>query len=139
MDSLVSVQSLQEHLMQQVEVSDVSPETTKALEHLIGSIDERGFLTQSPSDAALQTGLPLSNIQEAVHVLHGFDPPGIGSESLEECLLTQLSFLDRGNSLAARIVRDHFALLSRRRIPELAKMLLDHFLMHRIGDFDLCN
>jgi RNA polymerase sigma-54 factor len=123
MDSLVSVQSLQEHLMQQVEVSDVSPETTKALEHLIGSIDERGFLTQSPSDAALQTGLPLSNIQEAVHVLHGFDPPGIGSESLEECLLTQLSFLDRGNSLAARIVRDHFALLSRRRIPELAKKL----------------
>ncbi len=123
MDSLVSEPSLQEHLMRQAEVADATPEVTTALEYLIGSIDERGFLTQNSSDAALQSGMPLASIQAAITLLHGFDPPGIGSESLEECLLAQLTFRDKGNSLAARIVRDHFALLSRRRIPELARKL----------------
>jgi|UniRef100_UPI00404A94E3 RNA polymerase sigma-54 factor len=123
MDSLVSVPSLQEHLMQQAEMADLPDETLEALRHLIGSIDERGFLTQNPADAALQSGLCLAAIQEALQALRTFDPPGIGSESLEECLLAQLNSKDRGSSLAARIVRDHFPLLARRRIPELARKL----------------
>jgi RNA polymerase sigma-54 factor len=123
MDSLVSVPSLQEHLMQQAEMADLPEETVEALRHLIGSIDERGFLTQNPADAALQSGLPLAAMQEALQALRSFDPPGIGSESLEECLLAQLISKDKGSSLAARIVRDHFPLLARRRIPELARKL----------------
>ncbi|MCF7687193.1 MAG: RNA polymerase factor sigma-54 [Cephaloticoccus sp.] len=123
MDSLVSVPSLQEHLMRQAEIADLDSAATEALQHLIGSIDERGFLTQNPSDAALQSGLPLEAMQQAVKALQSFDPPGIGSQTLEECLLTQLTSKDKGNSLAARIVRDHFELLSRRRIPELARKL----------------
>ncbi|MFI5358056.1 MAG: RNA polymerase factor sigma-54, partial [Opitutales bacterium] len=67
--------------------------------------------------------LPLAAMQEALQVLRNFDPPGIGSHSLEECLLSQLNNQDRGTSLAARIVRDHFELLSRRRIPELSRKL----------------
>lgn len=123
MDSLVSVPSLQEHLMQQAEMADLPAETIEALKHLIGSLDERGFLTQSPSDAALQAGLPLSAMQDAANALKSFDPPGIGSASLEECLLAQLNGKEKGSSLAARIVRDHFPLLARRRIPELSRKL----------------
>lgn len=123
MDSLVSVPSLQEHLMQQAEMADLSPPVLAALKHLIGSLDDRGFLTQSPADAALQAGIPLDAMQEAHGIIRGFDPPGIGSLTLEECLLTQLKNKGRENSLAARILRDHFDLLSRRRIPELSRKL----------------
>ncbi|MFM1852066.1 MAG: hypothetical protein RIS54_1750 [Verrucomicrobiota bacterium] len=122
-DSLVSTPSLQEHLMQQADVAGLPPAEHEALRYLIGNIDERGFLTQSPADAALQSGLALTDIQAAAQVLRTFDPPGIGSQSLEECLLQQLTVADRGTSLAARIVRDHFDLLARRRIPELARKL----------------
>src|SRR5215213_6208713 len=57
-DSLVSETSLQEHLMQQAEMADISPEALEAMKHLVGGLDDRGFLTQSVSDVALQTGLP---------------------------------------------------------------------------------
>lgn len=122
-DSLVSETSLQEHLMQQAELADLSPNALEAIRHLIGSLDDRGFLTQTPSDVALQTGLPLDCVQEALKLLKTFDPPGIGAKDLAECLVLQLVAKGRGGSLATRMIRDHFDLLTRRRIPELGRKL----------------
>jgi RNA polymerase sigma-54 factor len=123
MDSLVSETSLQEHLMGQAELAELAPQTLAALRHLVGSLDDRGFLTQTPADVALQSGLPLEAVQKAVAALKTFDPPGIGAQDLSDCLLIQLSANGRGESLPARMVRDHFELLARRRIPELARKL----------------
>ncbi len=120
-DSLVSETSLQEHLMQQAELTNTSPETVEAMRYLVGCMDDRGFLTQLPPDVALQSGLSLDCVQEAARLLKTFDPPGIGAESLDECLRLQLIAKGRGESLAARILRDHFELLTRRRIPEIAR------------------
>jgi RNA polymerase sigma-54 factor len=123
MDSLVSETSLQEHLMGQAELAELKPETLAALRYLVGSLDDRGFLTQSPADVALQSGLSLESVQEAVATLKSFDPPGIGAQGLSDCLLIQLAANGRGESLPSRMVRDHFELLARRRIPELARKL----------------
>ncbi|QYM80532.1 RNA polymerase factor sigma-54 [Horticoccus luteus] len=122
-DSLVSETSLQEHLIRQAELADLSAPAMEAMRHLIGSLDDRGFLTQSPSDVALQTNLPFETVLSALGTLKTFDPPGIGSETLAECLLAQLQLKGRTDTLAARMLRDHFDLLSRRRIPELARKL----------------
>ncbi len=120
-DSLVSETSLQEHLMGQAELAEISPAGLEAMRHLVGSLDDRGFLTQTPADLALQSGLPLEAMQEAVRVLKTFEPAGLGAKDLPECLLLQLQAQGRGTILAARIVRDHFTLLTRRRIPDIAR------------------
>src|SRR5690606_9112093 len=120
-DSLVSEASLQEHLMRQAELSDVPAEVMEAVQYLVGSLDDRGFLTQSANDVALQTGLPLNVVQQALTLLKNLEPPGIGAANLQECLLLQLAAKGRSDSLAARIIRDQFPLLIRRRIPEIAR------------------
>lgn len=120
-DSLVSETSLQEHLMSQAEMADVDDATIDAMRYLVGSLDDRGFLTQSVSDIALQTALPLDAVQSAHALLKSLDPPGIGAMDLKECLALQLVAKGRGDSLAARIVRNHFPLLIRRRIPDIAR------------------
>ncbi len=122
-DSLVSETSLQQHLMQQAEVNDLSPVALDALRHLVGGLDDRGFLTQSAADVALQAGLDLAAVQEALKLLRSFEPAGIGATDLADCLLIQLIAKGRGQCLAARIIRDHFELLTRRRIPDLARKL----------------
>jgi RNA polymerase sigma-54 factor len=122
-DSVATETSLQEHLMRQAEMTDLPPKSMDAMRHLVGSLDDRGFLTVKAPDAALQTGLPLESVQEAMAVLKAFDPPGIGAETLAECLLAQLGAKGRPDSLASRIIRDHFELLTRRRIPELSRKL----------------
>src|SRR3954462_2029977 len=64
-DSLTSETSLQEHLMSQAELADSSPQVGEALRYLVGSLDDRGYLTSSLSDLALQSGLPLEAMQAA--------------------------------------------------------------------------
>jgi RNA polymerase sigma-54 factor len=120
-DSLTTETSLQQHLMQQAELADCPPRTLEALRFLVGSLDDRGYLTATLSDLALLSALPLATMQEAAQLLKTFDPPGIGAESLPDCLLIQLTLKGRGKSVAARIIRDHLTLLMRRRIPDLAR------------------
>ncbi len=120
-DSLVSGISLQEHLIQQGELSEMSAEQFTALNYLVGSLDDRGFLTSTLSDIALLARLPLKTVQEAHQMLMMFDPAGIGATDLQECLLIQLKIKRREKSLAAKILKNQFHLLLRRRIPEISK------------------
>ncbi len=122
-DSLTTETSLQQHLMQQAELADCPPQVLEALRYLVGSLDDRGYLTSTLADVALLSTLPLETIQAASKLLKSFDPPGIGAENLGDCLLTQLQHQGRGKSVAARIVRDHFDLLVRRRIPDLSRKM----------------
>ncbi len=120
-DSLTSTTSLQEHLMDQATMSEDDKEVLQALEYLIGNLDECGFLTESLSDAALVTNLPLRKLQAASKLLKTLDPVGIGSENVQECLLTQLQAKGRKDALIAKIIRNHWNLLLRRRIPDIAR------------------
>lgn len=120
-DSLTTVTSLQEHLMGQAEQSDCPASVLEALRFLVGSLDDRGYLTATLSDLALLANLPLATMQEASKLLLTFEPAGIGAENLADCLLIQLAQKGREKSVAARIIRDHFDLLVRRRIPDLAR------------------
>lgn len=120
-NSLVSGISLQEHLMGQAKLSDLDEEQIEAMGFLIGSLDDRGYLTSSLLELSLLSRKPLGKLKEAHRVLKTLDPPGIGAEDLQDGLLIQLKQRDRENSLAARVVKHHFNLLPRRRIPEIAK------------------
>lgn len=122
-DSLVSETSLQEHLMQQAEMADLTDAQKEAMEYLVGSLDNNGFLTATLSDIALMSNLPLNSVQEAHQILLSFDPPGIGCADLRKCLLLQLKLKGRSTSVAARITKDHFDLLTRRRIPDIARRM----------------
>lgn len=123
MNSLTTSVSLQQHLIEQAELADCSNQEREALLYLIGSIDDNGFLTETVSNIALNSGIPYSSVNKASQTLKTFDPTGIGTKDIQDCLATQLELRGRGTSIAARILRDHFKLLLRRRIPELSRKL----------------
>lgn len=123
LESLTTDTSLQEHLMNQVDLADVAPPEREAMRYLVGSLDDRGFLTAKLPDIALLSNLPLEVVQAASRLLKTFEPAGIGAEDLADCLLIQLAHKGREKSVAARIIRDHFDLLVRRRIPDIARRI----------------
>jgi RNA polymerase sigma-54 factor len=120
-DSLVSSTSLQEHLINQADLSDLNEDQHRAITYLIGSLDDRGYLTSKLPDLALLAQLPLRQVQEAHTLLKTLDPAGIGAVDLQDCLLIQIKINGRNNSLAGKILKEQFPLLLRRRIPEIAK------------------
>ncbi len=122
-DSLTTETSLQEHLIRQAELAESTPEIMEGVEYLIGSLDNRGYLTSSLSDIALNSNLSLKTIQGAQKLLKTLDPPGIGSLDLKDCLLTQLDIKGKGKSPAAKLIKNHLDLLLRRRIPDIARKM----------------
>ena len=122
-DSLTTQQSFQEQLLEQARLIEDNPEVVSALEFILGSLDDNGFLTSTASDLALMAQLPLATIQEAVKLLRGLDPPGIGATDVQDCLALQLQRKGLGDSLAVKIIRKQWDKLLRRRIPEIARAL----------------
>lgn len=122
-DSLVGEKSLQEHLMEQARLADIPADVREAISFVVGSVDNKGFLTSTPAEIAESSALPLDTVLAAKRSLNFFDPIGIGAQDLQETLLIQLHAKGRGHTVAARIIRDHFALLIRRRLPDISRKL----------------
>ncbi len=122
-ESITIETSLQEHLVNQIELSDVSDEMLEALNFLVGSLNDNGFLVGTLEEIAESSKLPLATIQEAHIMLKTFEPRGIGCFGLKECLITQLELKKNPCPLAVEIILNHYDLLLRRRIPEIAKNL----------------
>lgn len=123
MDSLVIEESLEDHILEQAKLFDWSSEQLKALEFLIGNLDEKGFLTISLKDIAKQSNLSEKMFKDTLQLLKFLDPVGIGSRDIQECLLIQLEALGKKKSLSAEIVKNYYPLLLKRKIPEIAKQL----------------
>lgn len=123
MNSLTQDESLQQNLIDQITLSDCEDSIKEALVLIIGSLDENGFLSESPSNLALQLNLTYPIFLKAHAHLKTFDPPGIGALDLRDCLSIQLCRKGRADSLAFTIIQEAFPLLIRRRIQDLAKQL----------------
>ena len=140
-DSLTSETSLQEHLLDQLKLTETTQEVKKAAEYLIGSLDENGFLGSNLSDISLLSSIPLADLQEALSTLQTFEPIGIASLDLQDCLLRQMESRGWQDTDQFKIVQDFFPLLVRRRVPELSRKLsqptnIIHEAIEKIGELD---
>jgi RNA polymerase sigma-54 factor len=122
-DSLVSHETLQQHLIDQVNSSDLSTDERKTAEMIIGNIDDIGFLQSSTEEMSQNSGIPVEDLDRVLSVIQTFHPVGVGARDLRDCLLIQLRRLGKEESLESRIVANHLEELGKRRYPEIARRL----------------
>jgi RNA polymerase sigma-54 factor len=122
-DSLVAGGSLQENLLEQVRMSDLTEEQRKVAELIIGNIDDRGYLQASVDELAFSTNIPVEQIKAVLCEVQQFDPPGVAARDLRECLLLQLERKGQKDTLEHKVVERCMDLLGRRRLPEIARAL----------------
>jgi RNA polymerase sigma-54 factor len=120
-DSLVKEETLQQHLLEQVNSTDLSEDDHRLAEVIVGNIDDHGFLQASPEDIANSTGMDQAELQRVLEVVQTFHPVGVAARDLRECLLIQLKRLGKEQSLEYRIVDRHLDDLGKRRFPEIAR------------------
>ena len=87
-------------------MSAISPEI------IAETLDETGYLAVPLEHIADLTGAPLPLVEQALDVVQGLDPPGVGARSLAECLALQASAADRYDPAMARLI-DNLDLLSK--------------------------
>lgn len=80
-----SHESFKEHLVQLVELSDLSEDVKELCFELVYHLDSRGLLSVPLSKLAKEIGVSLQLLLAARDVLRELSPPGTASESEEEC------------------------------------------------------
>ena len=121
--------SLQDHLRAQLLGMRLSPEDAAAVDVLIESLNEDGYLADSLEDiAASLVGDDEARLEEvmarlgcALKWLQNLEPIGIGARDLPECLVLQLRRLPRSEAqlIAIMICKQHLELLAKRDLKKL--------------------
>src|ERR1700704_2667784 len=122
-DSIASQETLQQHLLEQLNTGEVPEAQREAAELIIGNIDELGFLQSSLEEISQNTKHTLEELQQTLDLVQTFHPVGVGAHDLRDCLLIQLRRLGKQGSLEYQIVSEFLEDLGRRRFPEVARRL----------------
>jgi RNA polymerase sigma-54 factor len=137
---VISGSTLNDLLIQQLSFLPISEKQMAIGLQLIGSIDADGYIRRDlfsiANDLAFAQNIQTNEeeIEEVLEMIQNFDPPGIASRTLQECLILQLD-RKRGNyevaSLAITIVEDHFEDFTRKHFEKIEKKIgvEDHDLM----------
>src|SRR3954469_17576600 len=122
-DSIATQETLQQHLMGQLNQTALNADDRKTAELIIGNIDDNGFLQASTEEMAMNTGIAQDDFEHMLTLIQSFYPPGVGARDLRECLMIQLKREGRQNSLEYRVIQDHMADLGKRRFPEIGRRM----------------
>ncbi|HKM43840.1 MAG TPA: RNA polymerase factor sigma-54 [Dysgonamonadaceae bacterium] len=96
-DFALSSNSLQQTLLEQINLQNLNNKEIKIAEYIIGNLNENGYLEstlQSISDDLIfQQNIDTTQerIENVLEVIQGLEPAGVGARNLQECLLLQLS------------------------------------------------
>ena len=114
---------LQEHLLNQLNFTDISDDNTDIAEEIVGSINEDGYLTSTIEEIAETTERSLEDVERILAVIQSFDPSGVGARDLEECLSIQLREKELENTILMALVEEHLNDLQHHRYTVIAKAL----------------
>jgi RNA polymerase sigma-54 factor len=122
-NTLTRTETLQDHLVWQLRLSGLSESEETIGLHIIGNLDDRGYLELTLEELCRATGALPEDAERVLKRIQLFDPVGVAARDLRECLLIQLENLGLGSSLAARLVSDHLSELESRRYEKVARSL----------------
>jgi RNA polymerase sigma-54 factor len=119
--TLTREKTLTDHLTEQLNLAIKDPAQRLIGAHLIGMINEIGYLTGNMESVAEQLGASERVVLETLYEMQKFDPPGVFARSLSECLALQLYEQNRLDP-AMRIMVDNLELLAKHDFPTLRKL-----------------
>jgi len=120
---LAKKSTLEEHLVWQLRLSKLTERQKRIGAHIVGNLDENGYLTLALEDICKATESAPDEIETVLKRIQSFDPVGIAARDMRECLLVQLENLQLADSLAARIVAHCLAHLGSKRYDKIAREL----------------
>ncbi len=97
--------TLNEHLLFQLHILDLPEEDLKVGEYIIGNLTDAGYFRLDIEEASKELKVSTDKFKEILSIIQQFDPTGIASTSLSECILIQLKSMEV-NPYDIEIVKD---------------------------------
>jgi len=115
--------TLQEHLVWQLRMSNFTLEEEQVGIHIIGNLDDDGYLRITPREKAAETGTSEEFVLATLKKVQNFDPVGVAARDLQECLLIQAEHLGLSGSVVEKLIKEHFHLIEKKDPRVIAKAL----------------
>src|SRR5215211_8484860 len=122
-NTLSTAGSLSDHLLWQLSMQTSDEKLKEIGSAIIGNLDDDGYLVASVEEIAAMGDWPVAEVEKALQHLQTFDPIGVCSRDLQECLWLQLRHLGLEGTPAEKIVTEHLRLLQNHQVPEIARKL----------------
>lgn len=115
--------TLTQYLFEQLRLLDLSARDREIGEYLIGNLNDSGLLDEPLLDLALESSVPFDEAERVLKVVQTLEPTGVGARDIRECLMLQLEAMHLKDSLAYRMVSDHWRDVKLRRIASIRKKI----------------
>jgi RNA polymerase sigma-54 factor len=115
--------SLEDHLLSQLKITNLSAEQLSVIRHLIQNLDENGYFLGDLDEIALKLRVPVDLVEDCLAVIQTLEPAGIGARNLQECLLMQIYYQNPDNELAQKIISEYFIPFADKKWKQIAKEL----------------
>ena len=113
--------TLPEHLMFQYQFAAVSKGCRRVGKYIIESLDENGYMTSTVEEIAAATGTTAEKVSEALEIIQGFEPAGVGARDISECLLIQLRNLNALTPQMEDLITNHLSDIADNRLGAVAR------------------
>ncbi len=122
-NTLTSGPDLFDHLLWQLHMSESDALMMEIGEAIIHNLDEEGMLRASLEELANIGPFDIREVERALELVQGLDPPGIAARDVVESLRLQLKDLGLEGTITDRIVRDHMKQLRSHQYSEIGRKL----------------
>lgn len=123
LNSLSSAMTLQQHLLDQLTLVDLTDDEREVADAILGNLNEAGLLEVGIQELCGMSNQREETVERVLKEIQSLDPVGVAARDIRECLLIQLDRIGKARSLEARIVSNHLDLLLRRRFPDIARRI----------------
>ncbi len=119
--------TLAESLFDEIAILDLSDRRRLIIEHVLYSLDERGYLPDPLEEIATQIivedepPVTVEELESVLEELRSISHPGLGAHDLRECLLLQIDAKENPQPLLRSIVDNHLPDVEANRLPRIAK------------------
>jgi RNA polymerase sigma-54 factor len=114
---------LYSHLMFQLDMSHFTERQKQIGIHIIGNLDEDGYMKASAEEIIQVIGCSEEEVLETLRLIQNFDPVGVAARDTRECLLIQARFHNLAGTLVERIILDHMDKLENKRYDLICRGL----------------
>jgi len=113
--------TLSEHLEGQLGALTSDPRTAFIARHIIGMLDEAGYLGSPIADVADDLRVLQAEAEAALALVQSLDPSGVGARNLAECIAIQAREADRYDPCMAALIAN-LDLVARGEVEKLKRL-----------------
>ena len=113
--------TLAEHLEGQLGALTKDPRTGFIARHIVGMLDDAGYLGISLEEVAEDLGVELFEAEAGLALVQSLDPSGVGARNLAECIAIQAREADRYDPCMAALI-SNLDLVARGEVERLKRL-----------------